>query len=223
MKRESPIEEFRQRLTKQIQKLPDPFWYTLAVGAIGFGLFLFWDVRVIERTFSNLVVIYFISISTAIALLSAYGSRVYAVWHKIKDELDAFAVVFPRRVWEDAVASRELSRLLGDLHHRLRQLYPEAPETRVATFLAEFGKEAERIYREHESDLVRHEALKLAFENLSKKYRIPVVLNIRKAETYPHLGGAFWLFDIHRLDADEVGLLKQIKESMRVWGAKREA
>ena len=187
-----------------------------------FGVVLFvYAAGVVPRTFEmlwTLLGFYFVaSFCLAVVLYSIATDKE----QDFEDKFDLVSHILPSRFWEASTA-RAFDNLLGRLMRNIQQIYPEVPEDRVMTFLNDFLRELNKIYEKHDDENLRRELALLSFKRLSKKHKIPLVLNVVKDEVYNNLGGAVWLFYIKRVDADEVAILKQIKESMRLWAKKEE-
>jgi hypothetical protein len=121
--------------------------------------------------------------------------------------------ILPKQFFEGSVA-RLFDSLLNDLYHRIREIYPEVPEDKIAKFLSEVVKEAGKI--EEDDEMVRRVKIEISFKRISHKHNLPLILSIRMADTLK-MGACFYLFSIRRPDADEVAVLKQIKESVKLW------
>lgn len=132
---------------------------------------------------------------------------------KARKKIKEVTYVIPQQFIEGSVA-RLFDAFLSDLYRRIRDIYPEVPEYKIAKFLSELVKRAGKI--EGDDEMIRRTKIQLAFEELSRKHKIPLFFSIHKAETLK-AGACFYIFSIRRIDADEILVLSQVKQSVRLW------
>jgi len=102
------------------------------------------------------------------------------------------------------------------IKERIKQVYPEVPETNVSKFISDWLDVATKI-RQRFSD--RPETMRLhldiAWKRLMEAHQIPLIFNIHKSENIG--GGAFFILSFRRPDSDERAFLEALRQSIRIY------